>query len=379
MKKVLVFIDWYLPGYKAGGPIRSMANMIASLKGDYTFYVICRNSDYLESNPYPNTKPDDWNKLSENEYVFYINNQSLSFGLLKRIIKSEDYDLIYINGVYSFFFSIVPLILSKRLNFSNIIVAPRGMLSNQAFTAKKFKKKLFISMVRLFGLYKKIKIHVTSAHEKLDIELLRLKAAEVKLLPNLPPVFSKNLVKGKKPILELKLVSMARVSPEKNTLFALECLNYMDYKGKIIYDIFGSIYNKQYWKQCLEVIDRLPANVNVVYRGELNNEEVIGKLNEYHFLYLPSQGENFGHSILESFIAGCPVIISDTTPWLGLEEKKLGWDIPLKKELFIDAIQAALELNDENYGILAESCRNFAYAITKDHELKEAYKIFFGL
>jgi len=26
-KKILVFIDWYLPGYKAGGPVRSMANI----------------------------------------------------------------------------------------------------------------------------------------------------------------------------------------------------------------------------------------------------------------------------------------------------------------------------------------------------------------
>jgi hypothetical protein len=37
--------------------------------------------------------------------------------------------------------------------------------------------------------------------------------------------------------------------------------------------------------------------------------------------------------------AGTPVLISKNTPWLGLEEKNLGWDIDLKKiDFFIDVI-----------------------------------------
>jgi hypothetical protein len=31
-KKILVFVDWYLPGYKAGGQIRSVASMVGHLK-----------------------------------------------------------------------------------------------------------------------------------------------------------------------------------------------------------------------------------------------------------------------------------------------------------------------------------------------------------
>ena len=34
-KKILVFVDWYLPGYKAGGQIRSVAAMAGHLKEAY--------------------------------------------------------------------------------------------------------------------------------------------------------------------------------------------------------------------------------------------------------------------------------------------------------------------------------------------------------
>ncbi len=32
-----LFIDWYLPGFRAGGPIQSMANLVAHLSSDFRF------------------------------------------------------------------------------------------------------------------------------------------------------------------------------------------------------------------------------------------------------------------------------------------------------------------------------------------------------
>ena len=39
-KKILVFVDWYLPGFKAGGPIRSCANLISHFSNEYDFFVL---------------------------------------------------------------------------------------------------------------------------------------------------------------------------------------------------------------------------------------------------------------------------------------------------------------------------------------------------
>ena len=45
-----------------------------------------------------------------------------------------------------------------------------------------------------------------------------------------------------------------------------------------------------------------------------------------------TSGENFGHAIIEALACGCPVIISDQTPWNDLESFGAGWVIPLDDE-----------------------------------------------
>lgn len=48
---------------------------------------------------------------------------------------------------------------------------------------------------------------------------------------------------------------------------------------------------------------------------------------------MPTFNENYGHAIVESFVAGLPVVISDRTPWRNLEKINAGWDIPLMIKL----------------------------------------------
>ena len=47
-KKILIFIDWFLPGYKAGGPIQSVVNLINHLGHEYDFDVVTSNKDLGE-------------------------------------------------------------------------------------------------------------------------------------------------------------------------------------------------------------------------------------------------------------------------------------------------------------------------------------------
>jgi glycosyltransferase involved in cell wall biosynthesis len=43
---------------------------------------------------------------------------------------------------------------------------------------------------------------------------------------------------------------------------------------------------------------------------------------------LPSHGENFGLSIAEALACGVPAIVTDTTPWSGLNQIGAGWCVP---------------------------------------------------
>ena len=50
---VLVAIDWYLPAYRAGGPIRSIANLVAALGDEIDFRIVCGNRDLGDSQDLP--------------------------------------------------------------------------------------------------------------------------------------------------------------------------------------------------------------------------------------------------------------------------------------------------------------------------------------
>ena len=370
--KILIFIDWYLPGFKAGGPIRSVANFVEHFSNEFTFYIITRDTDYLETEAYKNIESNKWIEISKNIKVFYFSKDKLNVKNIKKTINPLNFDSVYINGIYSWYFSILPVILFRNVKNKKVIVASRGMLSKHTFSSKQAKKKMFIFLVNLFKFYKNVIFQTTSETEKKEIEnIIKNKKAIIKI-PNLPP-FIKNLsfYKRKKKKAELKLVSIARISKEKNTLFAIKCLADYKYSGNISFDIYGSIYQKDYWKECKKIIKTLPKNIKVNYKGEINNNKVNNLLSNYHFLFLPSQGENFGHSILESFIASCPVIISNKTPWQNLETKKIGWDISLNdKEKFKTTIQYCIDLKQVDYDKLSNNSFNFAKEILNADDLK---------
>ena len=91
-KRVLVFIDWYLPGYKAGGPVRSMANMTAHLSDEIDFYIVTRNTEYGDKTPYKDIEPDRWTDHANGVKVWYCSSGKPSLGLWKKLIKETSPD-----------------------------------------------------------------------------------------------------------------------------------------------------------------------------------------------------------------------------------------------------------------------------------------------
>lgn len=376
-KKIAVFIDWYTPGYKAGGPITSVKNIIDNLKDEFDFYVITSDRDYLDETPYQNIQFDKWLKIDHNVNIIYISKENLSKNTLSSIINSSDFDTVYINGIYSYFYSILPLLLSKKEG-KKVIVSARGMLSEHAFSRKSLKKKVFLIMAKIRGYYKGIKFHATNETEKKDIFSIT-KNKNIEVIPNLPRKLElKQPEKKEKTEDELNLVSIARISQEKNTRFALELLSKIK-EGKITFDLYGSINDEDYWKECQEIISSMPKNIKVNYKETVKSEKVIETFSKYHFSFMPSLGENFGHSMLESMASGTPVIISDQTPWKNLEEKGVGWDIPLDKpEKFADAINKCLKMNKEQYQQMSLKVYKFAIDYIKEQNLVEKTKSLFN-
>ena len=91
--KILILTDWYLPGTNAGGPVRSIANLVDHLKDEFAFNIVSRNTDYCEDIPYPDIIADEWNELEKHVNVYYFSKESLSKSSLKYLLSSTDFDV----------------------------------------------------------------------------------------------------------------------------------------------------------------------------------------------------------------------------------------------------------------------------------------------
>lgn len=374
--KILILIDWFLPGTKSGGPVRSIANLIDHLGDEFEFLVITRDTDYCEADSYPNIKIDEWNTLRKNLHVFYISQQGLSKNFLNDLITSTSFDIAYINGIYSRFFSILPVYLLKSSE-KQVIIAARGMLNPQAFSVKPFKKKLFLKLMNLTKFYKKVTFHATNEDEATFIRKAVKVYKEIKVAPNLHRKIQ--TVKFKKIAKNdiVRFVSVARVAKEKGTLTALQALAQVENDSEIIYEIFGPIYDHEYWKKCQEVINKLPHNIKVNYKGSIAGNNVPALLQNYHFFMMPSEGENFGHGILEALTAGRPVLISNRTPWKNLESKEIGWDCALNTTDLNMALNAAITMEKETYSRWSAKSYDFALEYCNESAPVDANKNLF--
>jgi glycosyltransferase involved in cell wall biosynthesis len=337
-----------LPGTKAGGPVRSIHSLISLIKDYFEIYIVTQNCDLGSDKGYKNIEPD---KLFEKEGVFYyyFSKGELNVQRITELINSIEPGLVYLNSFWSYNFSI-GIVKAKRNNLikAPILLAPRGMMGKGALGLKPLRKNVFLILSKLFNWYKNVVFHATNENEKKDI-LKCFKDARILTAPNVNAgtiMFTEKIKEEK----TLKLFYLSRIAKVKNLHFALEVLREIPSEINIEYNIYGNIEDVDYWRSCETIINTLPQNVKVVYKRELQFNEVQTVITGHHGLFLPTLNENFGHSIVESLLCGCPVIISDQTPWNDLEKFNAGYSISLTdKQKFVKALTNFALLNNKEY------------------------------
>ena len=164
---------------------------------------------------------------------------------------------------------------------------------------------------------------------------------------------------------QVRIVFLSRIARKKNLDGALKMLG--NVSGHVQFDIYGPIEDATYWQECRKLIDQLPARVQVTYRGAITPEVVPSTLAQYHALLFPTHGENFGHVVLEAWRSGCVVVMSDQTPWRGLRERQIGWDISLKSPAkFQAAISELLAMDDGKFKIWSHAAQVYGGHVALD-------------
>lgn len=180
------------------------------------------------------------------------------------------------------------------------------------------------------------------------------------------PSFTENKV--------FRIVFMARIMRLKGLDYIFQLANYFSRRPKnnthIIIDFYGPIEeeDEKYFKEQIEKYEIIS------YRGVLKPDKIYTTLNEYDLLILPTSypGEGFPGTILDAYISGIPVVVSD---WKYLPEfvdhGKTGFLFDLGKDdefyYYVDKLYRDREL-------LQQMKRN-AFEKSKEYSSEYAWEI----
>ena len=374
--KLWIFVDWYLPAYKAGGPIQSVSNLVNRLKDELDISVITSNTDLGEDLNLNTSEVNVW-VPKEGYRVIYLDQNHQNKTFYQKLFSENTIDVVYFNSLFSIKYTLLPFWLLKNKPLRRVL-ATRGMLGKGALAIKPLKKNLFLKVFKAMGLHKKVVWHATAESEVKEIKEHFGNDRQILLAPNLSAIGSERSSIKQKMTQQLNLFFLSRIAIKKNLIGALTILSKMKSEYQIRFTIIGPIDDKMYWEKCQKVIEALPKHIHINYLGAIPNHELGAYLKEEHVLFLPTFGENFGHVIMESWQNACPVIISDQTPWLDLKVEQLGFDIPLdKQELFIEAIEQFANMSQEEFSLWSEASFNHAKEFIRNPKVLEQNKALF--
>jgi glycosyltransferase involved in cell wall biosynthesis len=365
-KKVLVFCDSYLPSIQSGGGMWTVVNLVERFADRYDFFVVTRNYDGKgDRRPFTTVKTGEWNSVG-NARVFYLAADDVTQASSVRLVREVAPELVFLNSSMSG--PCMKFLVARRRGLIDrripVVLAATGELSDGCLADKTAKKKLYLAAARATGLFDGI---LWKASTELEVGEIRRRAGAKSdiavaadltpktILPDYDAAAKPAKVSG-----EARLIFYSRIVPKKNLRFLLEVLQTIQ-NGSVILDVVGPFENMPYWRECEELIAKLPANITVNVAGPVAYETGLERLFASHFFVLPTLNENFGYVFIESMAAGTPVITSENVVWTDWEENNAGLRIPLgDQQRWRQEIERCIAMDTDEFGATSDAARRYA-------------------
>ena len=368
-ESIFIFIYGYLPGTEYGGPVTSIYNFTEYFGDEYDIRIVCSNHDANTKEKYK-TIHGGWNNIGKAS-VMYLSEKEYTISKFVGLMKPYCVKMVYLTGVFSYFLNHAAIKAAKGLNIP-IVIATRGEICKNVLAMKRYKKIPYLFIMKLLGEFDNVFFQATSQEE---IEQLRkyldIEDSRIYLLPNIHGKMPTN-IQVEKSVGQARMLYISRIHPKKNYLDVLKAAHFV--KGHLDLDVYGPIEDPNYWKACCSEIATLPDNVTVEYRGPLNTDEAKIIYRGYHAFTFPTLTENYGHVIVESMLAQCPIILSKgTTPWDDIHEHGgIVCELHNIKALST-ALQNIIDTDQNEFNSIREKLRKYTEEKLKMKQIIEDY------
>ena len=376
--RVLVAAEWFTPAFRAGGPIRSVANLVEVLGETHDVWVVAGAYDLAQTQPLPDLPLNEWIERPWG-HVMYLTHDRWKKSLWQQLINEELLpDYIYLNSLFARFFALIPLRIARLNSATQIVLAPRGMLGPGALAIKSMKKRLFLFLAKKLGWFKGVRWHASSVVEASDIAR-QIPNASIQIASNVPssiPTEEKKVPDDRK-----VLVVLGRIHAIKNIEFGMQAVEKavggMVNPSVVEIQLIGPAEDAVYLERLLSRRNRI-RSVVVEHLGALNPADVSKALLGAHYLLMPSLHENYGHAIVEAWAHGCPVFLSDRTPWTGLAVQGVGWDWPLELDTWAEGLRGAFLSEDSVWKKQSQAAQHHFNTVVRSPEILDANRRIFS-
>ncbi|MGV6829440.1 MAG: glycosyltransferase [Flavobacteriales bacterium] len=329
---ITILSPYYSPANKAGGPIKSIEGIAEILQNNSFDYTIITRDKDIDHSPLE--------KTLYKKGVHYQNKISIS--LLNPFFRKSD--IIWINSLYSFSFSILPILALLMMNKKTLLISPRGQLLQGSVTNKKL---LYLKLLK--WLLKKTKhqvvIHYTNKEEQ---------NKSLPIFKDFKNIIFNNPLSGKideyeihKKSTKFNIGFFGRVSPIKNIEFIIKLFSNLP--KSFSFQIYGSIEDKVYYKKLIDLIKKLNLENQISFEGNYDKANFSNKVKRVDLIVIPSFSENFCHVFFEAIEKRKMVLASNGLPWESVNLLVKNTILPLDKYLWLQQIKYIASLNEEQY------------------------------
>ena len=316
-----------------------MQALTAALKDEFDFTVLARDHDLRSPTPYAASACEAARRATGLD-LRYLARGRAGRKLLHATL-AEPFDLVYLNSLMAPDLALLPLLWARRRGASAppILIAPRGELMPGALAQRPLAKRLYLALLRGLGLLRRARFHATTAEEAQAIAAVVGPCAGINVAGDLPPSMAEALRETPpRAAGPLRLLFPVAHRPGQEPRLCAR-------RPRPPEAARGAQHRRAdrqpaVWADCEARIRHCPPTC----RRGTSAPSARGRaraLRHARSADPATQGENHGYVIQEALLSGCPVLISDRTPWRGLAALGVGADLPLEQlERFVAWLDA---------------------------------------